>query len=175
MKTTYSFMRRSFAALLVTMGFMLTGNSLKAQSNSDIAPEIRTEITALNHVIEKSVLSKDFSSIIDLYTDDATIMVPGGQKIQGRKAIADYWYKMSDAKSIKSEIIEMGGNSKMIYQIGKWTVTKIENGSEKTLTTDVVLVWKRGSDYSYKIQLNSSNNPVATLLPAKGVYEAEKP
>ncbi|MBK9399949.1 MAG: DUF4440 domain-containing protein [Bacteroidetes bacterium] len=175
MKTTYSFMRHSFAALLVTMGLLFAGNAATAQGNGEIPADTRAEIEQLNKVIEKSLTAKDFASIIDLYSDDATIMVPGGQKIQGRKAIAEYWYGMTAAKSIKSEITELGGNSKMLYQIGKWTITKVENGVEKSMTTDVVVVWKRGNDYSYKIQLNSSSNPVASAIKKSDVFEAVQP
>jgi hypothetical protein len=35
---------------------------------------------------------------------------------------------------------------------------------EKTTTSDVVLVWKRMQDYSYKIQLNSLNSSVSTTI-----------
>ena len=91
------------------------------------------------------------------------------------KEIADYWLSMMQIKSMKSEIIELGGNSKMIYQIGKWTITKMENGVEKNITTDVVLIWKRENNYSYKIQLNSSNNPVAYQGKAGEPFEAVQP
>ena len=174
MKTTYSLLRRSFAAFLLTMGLMITGNAAFAQS-SEVPSDTRTEVERLNHDIEKAIEKKDMAAIVELYSDDATIIVPGGKKIQGRKAIADYWYKMADAKSLKSEIVELGGNSKMLYQIGRWTITKVENGVEKTITTDIVLVWKRENNYSYKIQLNSSNNPVAVNGSTVEPFEAAKP
>ena len=63
----------------------------------------------------------------------------------------------------------------MLYQVGKWSITKVENGVEKIVTTDIVLVWKRESNYTYKIQLNSSNNPVATTGSAVETFEAAKP
>jgi hypothetical protein len=51
----------------------------------------------------------------------------------------------------------------------------VENGVEKIITTDIVLVWKRESNYTYKIQLNSSNNPVATTGSSVESFEAAKP
>ncbi|MBK7682458.1 MAG: nuclear transport factor 2 family protein [Bacteroidetes bacterium] len=96
-----------------------------------MSSDVKAQVLELNKDIEKAVLKKDYSSIVDLYSDDATIMIPGGKKITGRKEIADYWLSMMQIKSMKSEIIELGGNSKMIYQIGKWTITKMENGVEK--------------------------------------------
>ncbi|MBL7923822.1 MAG: nuclear transport factor 2 family protein [Bacteroidia bacterium] len=175
MKTAYSLMRRSFAAFVVLMGMMINSPSASAQGSAEISADVRTEVEKLNQEIEKAVQKKDFATIIDLYSDDATIMSPGGKKIQGRKAIAEYWYSMTEAKAIKSEIVELGGNSKMLYQVGKWTVTKMENGVEKSVTTDVVILWKRGNDFTYKIQLNSSNNPVASNGKTVEPFEAAQP
>ena len=103
MKTTYSLFRRSFAAFLLTMGLMMTGNAVFAQT-PDVPADTRTEVERLNHDIEKAVEKKDMAAIVELYSDDATMMIPGGKKIQGRKAIADYWYKMADAKSLKAPV-----------------------------------------------------------------------
>lgn len=175
MKTAYSLFRRSFAAIAVTMGLLFASTGSFAQSSSEISDDVRAQVLELNKDIEKALVKKDYSSIVDLYSDDATIMVPGGKKIQGRKEIADYWLSMMQIKSIKSEILELGGNSKMIYQIGKWTITKMENGVEKNITTDVVLIWKRENNYSYKIQLNSSNNPVAYNSKTGESFEAAQP
>lgn len=172
MKTASSLMRRSFAALLVIMGTMFTA---QAQNNNDIPADVKVEIEKLNQQMEKSVQSKDFGKVIDLYSDEATIIAPGGKKIQGRKNIAEYWYSIGNPSSFKSEISELGGNSKMVYQLGRWTVTKTENGIEQTISTDVVLVWKRGSDFNYRIQLNSANNPVAINGKVVKHYEAAKP
>lgn len=175
MKTAYSLFRRSFAAIAVTMGLLFASTGSFAQSSSEISDDVRAQVLELNKDIEKALLKKDYSTIVDLYSDDATIMVPGGKKIQGRKEIADYWLSMMQMKSIKSEILELGGNSKMIYQIGQWTITKMENGVEKSIVTDVVLVWKRENNYSYKIQLNSSNNPVAYQGKAGESFESAQP
>jgi ketosteroid isomerase-like protein len=175
MKTAYSLFRRSFAAIAVTMGLLFASTASFAQSNSEISDDVRGQVQELNKDIEKALLKKDYASIVDLYSDDATIMIPGGKKIQGRKEIAEYWLSMMQMKSIKSEILELGGNSKMIYQIGKWTITKMENGVEKSIVTDVVLVWKRENNYSYKIQLNSSNNPVAYNQKTGESFEAAQP
>lgn len=175
MKTTLSLsnMRKQIAMLssvIILTAFATTSN---AQS-SEINGEVRTEIEQLNRTIEKSVQSHDMSTIVDMYADDATIIVSGGKKISGRKAIAEYWYSLGDAKSLKSEILELGGSGKVIYQLGKWTITTVKDGIEKTITTDVVFVWKKNTNYEYKIQLNSSNNPVASNGKQVTSFEAEK-
>jgi ketosteroid isomerase-like protein len=173
MKTILSFsILRKFAAACVLM-LSLTATSF-AQSNSEISADVRAEVEKLNKNIEQDIANKDFSSIVDLYADDATIIAPGGKKIQGRKAIAEYWYSLGTATSLKSEIIELGGNGKVVYQLGKWTVTSVKNGTEQTTTSDVVIVWKKNTNYEYKIQLNSSNNAVAVNGIQSNSFEAAK-
>ena len=174
MKTLSAFFNsRHLLAFTVAILGLFSVNNLNAQS-TEVTPEVRTQLEQINHKMEDCIQKKDFSTLIDFYTDDATIMVAGGKKIQGRKAIADYWYSLSKATNMKSEILELGGNGKMIYQVGRWTITTMKDGVEQTTTTDVVLVWMRQQNYDYKIQLNSSNNPVAVNGVLKSPFEAAK-
>jgi len=150
---------------MLFLSFLLLGSATSnAQSSSDLSNEAKTEIEALNAEFKKLIEKNDLASIIDMYADDATIVVPGGEKIQGRKAIADYWYALGNIKSISSEVQSIGGNTKVVYELGKWTIVTNNKGVEKTTTSDVVLVWKRMQDYSYKIQLNSLNSSVSTTI-----------
>ena len=174
MKTLFAFLNtRHLLAFTVAFLGLFSVNSAKAQSQ-EITPEVRKQLEEINHKMEDCIQKKDFSTLIDFYSDDATIMVAGGKKIQGRKAIAEYWYSLTKATSLKSEILELGGNGKMVYQVGRWTITTVKDGVEQTTTTDVVLVWMR-QNYDYKIQLNSSNNPVATIGNQTSPFEAAKP
>ena len=174
MKTLFAFLNtRHLLAFTVAILGLFSVNSAKAQSQ-DITPEVRKQLEDINHKMEDCIQKKDFSTLIDFYSDDATIMVAGGTKVQGRKAIAEYWYNLTKATSLKSEILELGGNGKMVYQVGRWTIVTIKDGVEHTTTTDVVLVWVR-QNYDYKIQLNSSNNPVATIGATTTPFEAAKP
>ncbi len=176
MKNThiYKTLRNMVAVVIAVLGMMTFSTKAKAQSN-DISAETRTDIGNLNKQFEINIQKKDFASIIDMYADGASIVLPGGKKVQGRKAIADYWYTLTSATSLKSEILVLGGSGKIVYQLGKWTITTVKDGVEKTIATDIVLVWKRQQDFSYKIQLNSSNNPLAVNSAKVEQYEAAKP
>lgn len=173
MKTALQF--STFKKIAAACVLMLSLNATTyAQSNTEISKEVRAEVEKLNKSIEQDIANKNISSIIDLYADDATIISSGGKKIQGRKAIAEYWYNLGTATSLKSEIVELGGNGKIIYQLGKWTLTTLKNGIEQTLSSDVVIVWKKNTNYEYKIQLNSSNNAVAINGTPVNSFESAK-
>ena len=175
MKTLSSLLhRRLLLALSVALLSMVSFSNVNAQSQ-EISPEVRKEMEIINHRIEECVAKKDLSSLVDLYSDDATLIIAGGKKLQGRKEIADYWYSLSKATCMKSEIVELGGNGKLVYQVGRWTITTVKDGVEQTTTTDVVLLWKRQQNYDYKIQLNSSNNPVSENRTVTNTYEAANP
>lgn len=176
MKNTLTFktLRNIVAVVIAVLGMITFSSTAKAQSN-DISAETRIDVENLNKQFEVDIKKKDFASIIDLYADDASIVLPGGKKVQGRKAIAEYWYSLSSTTNLKSEIMDLGGNGKIVYQLGKWTITSVKDGVEKTIATDVVLVWKRQQDYSYKIKLSSLNNPLAINPPKVEQYEAVKP
>ena len=174
MKNILHLSRKFATGILASLTLLVSTSAVKAQSATEVNDEVKTEITRLNHELEKAIKTKDVATIVDLYSDDATIIVPGGKKIQGRKAIAEYWYGLTGTIKLTSEIIELGGNGKVVYEIGKWTVTTVKDGVEHTTATDVVIVWKRQQDYNYKIQLNSSNNPVAIASTPAPVYEAGK-
>jgi ketosteroid isomerase-like protein len=147
---------------LVIVSFLsvITSAPIFAQTNSEISKETRDEIIKLNQSIENAVQKKNLSDVPAMYVDDATILTPGGKKLHGRKEIATFWYDLANCKEFKSEITELGGNGKMVYQVGKWTMTVEKDGKLVTYSTDVVLVWKRESSYDYKIQLQSLNNTV---------------
>lgn len=157
----------AFVLLLIAPAFTFA-------QNTEVSSDVRSDIEKLNKLMENSIKANDMSKVVDLYTDEATIIAPGGQKIHGRKAIADYWYNFSRCKNFTSEITELGGNGKMVYQLSKWTFTCVKDGKETTYTSDVVMVWKRQSDWGYKIQLNSTNNEVAVNEVETPINSAEK-
>ncbi len=146
--------------LILTILSVFSCAQLFAQNGSEISKETRDEIVKLNQSIENAITKKALSDVPAMYVDDATILTPGGKKLHGRKEISAFWYDMVNCREFKSEITELGGNGKMVYQVGKWTMTIEKDGKLTTYTTDVVLVWKRESNYDYKIQLQSLNNSV---------------
>ena len=158
MKTNQLF-KNVFAAILLFISTVIP-ISIYAQTN-DLSNDTKIEIEKLNHQMEVAISKKSFGDIAVMYGDDATILTPDGKKLHGRKVIGDYWYSMTNCREFKSEITELGGNGKMVYQLGKWTLTVEKEGKLLTYSTDVVLIWKRESNYQYKIQLNSFNNTIA--------------
>lgn len=119
---------------------------------SDISEQIKEEILQLNAEMEKSFLSSDLLKISDFYDDDAIIMM-NGKQVKGRKELSDFWNNLKDRKDFKLDIKELGGSGKYIYQTSSITWT----ASGEKVTKGFMMVWKRHSNYEYKIYLTGFN------------------
>jgi len=121
------------------------------------SPALKKKIEQACADLEAAFKEGNMQKVAALYAEDATLMLPSGEKLQGRKAIYDYWAANAGARDLKMEITEVGGSSDMIYHVGKATVTKTVNGQPVTEASDFVLLWKKQPDWSYKIYVESSN------------------
>ncbi len=169
-----TFINKNTISKVAAFVLLLIAPAFSFAQSAEISSDVRSDIEKLNKQMETSIKANDMSKVVDLYTDEATIIAPNGQKIHGRKAIADYWYNFTRCKNFTSEITELGGNGKMVYQLSKWTFTCVKDGKEVTYTSDAVMVWKRQTNWEYKIQLNSTNNEVAVNESELPVNSAEK-
>ena len=163
---------KKFAVIAAMLTISVIPSTSYAQG-SEVSNDTRLEIEKLNHSIEMSIAKKSFGNVAEMYNTDATMITAEGKKLHGSKEIGSYWYKMSNCREFKSEITELGGNGKIVYQIGKWTMTVEKDGKLVTTTSDVVMVWKRESNYEYKIQLQSLNNSVAVTVKDVPTNSAE--
>jgi ketosteroid isomerase-like protein len=95
--------------------------------------------------------------VSEFYADDATVIIPGGKKIEGRKAIYEYLTTLKNSKDYKMEVSDINGSGKILYQVGTVTFTADKNGTPETHSADQVKVWKRGTNWDYKISVDSYN------------------
>ena len=119
---------------------------------SDISEQTKEEILQLNAEMETSFLSTDLLKISDYYDDDAVIML-NGKQVKGRKELSDFWNNIKDRKDFKINVKELGGSGKYIYQTGNLTWT----ASGEQVTKSFMMVWRRLSNYEYKVYLTGFN------------------
>ncbi|MCP9496316.1 MAG: DUF4440 domain-containing protein [Pyrinomonadaceae bacterium MAG19_C2-C3] len=118
---------------------------------------IRREIVETNRKMVETMKRGDLLGVSRFYADDAIILFHRGKKLQGRKAIDDYWTSIKGAKDWKLDVIEVGGSRDEVYQIGKSSFTSEADGKENTYTCDFVVIWKRQTDGAYKIYVDIYN------------------
>ena len=146
-------------AFLFLLTALVSPFSINAQNviKGDAPDDTKQKIHDLNQKMEEAFRSGDMIQVADFYTDDATVIIPGGKKIEGRKAIYEYLTTLKNSKDFNLEVSDVNGSGKLLYQVGTVTFTADKNGIPETHSSDQVKVWKRGSDWDYKISADSFN------------------
>lgn len=126
-----------------------------SQTSSNIQSDIRQMVDEF----ESAFANDDAAGIASLYTDDAIVLPPGGEIVQGRQNIQQFWQSVMNLgiKKVKLEILE-------VEQIGD---TIIEMGSASLLGEEsqvldkgkYIVIWKQqNSQWRIRRDIFNSNN-----------------
>ena len=145
------------------MAFAVTvmSGSLMAQDQVTVKPgvsqEIKDEVFAVNKKMETAFTQNDLLKIGEFYNDDATLVLSDGKELRGRKELSDYFMSVQNRKGLKIETTEIGGSGKLIYQMGRMTITTEVNGKQDVAVARFVMLMQRGNDYDFRIMASSLN------------------
>ena len=101
---------------------------------------------------EESALAADWAADALNYTEDAIRFPPGGDPIQGIKAIQEGLAAVDTVISFSPEIIEIEGCGDIAYTIVKYSLTSILVGSSEPVVSSGVslMILKKQADNSWK-------------------------
>lgn len=155
-------MHKQIRQIAAAIAIMLTSAGAYAQTQigkfkSDVSQETKDEVQRLNKQMEESFTQNDLLKIVEFYADDASIVLPGGKVLNGRKEVSEYFMSLQNRKELKLDVTEIGGSGKMIYEIGTAKITTVVDGKEKTETATFTIIFQRQSDFAYKVSVNSMN------------------
>jgi uncharacterized protein (TIGR02246 family) len=138
---------------------LLTTINLNAQSDikGDAPDDTKQKIQELNQKMADAFRSGDMVAVAGFYADDAAVIIPGGKKLEGRKAIYEYLTTIKNSKDYKITLSDVNGSGKILYQLGTVTFTADNNGKDETHSADQLKVWKRGTNWEYKISVDCYN------------------
>ena len=94
-----------------------------ATQPAGLSPEDKAEITALQPKFESALLGKDFGSLANLYTADATLMPPHQPAVKGRDAIREWMAGFPSLTEFTLGIDEIDGRGDMAFVVGTYTMT----------------------------------------------------
>ncbi len=124
-------------------------------SPSVTAPaELRREIEAANQAMVAAFNRGDLFGVARYYADDARIMGPRGELVQGRANIDRYWTGIKNPKSWALEVFEVGGSRDDAWQLGRSTLVSGAPGQEGTYVTDFIVLWRRQADGRLRIYID---------------------
>jgi ketosteroid isomerase-like protein len=137
---------------ILIIAFHLCVLSAFSQENqSKIRKDINEKIKILNKDMEKAFNDNDMVKVAAFYRDDAEI---SGEyyTVKGRKSLDNYWMNLKDkGRGWKLDVIEIGGEGELVYQLGKSDLRYISKGVEKRSITNFILIWKLSTDGTYTI------------------------
>ena len=110
----------------------------------------------------------DAAGVAALYTEDATLLPPNSEMIQGKQGIQDFWnggFQMG-LKDATLTTVDVGGSGDTAYSIGKYTLKIQPEGQEGMSDSGkYVVVWKRQADDTWKYHVDIWNSSMP--MPAQ--------
>ena len=139
--------------LLASLAAAGTLGACRAPGAARAEPPFHATIRALNAELERRFRAGDLLGVADLYADDAVLLGPDGERVEGREAIDAYWSQINGPQDWRLEIREIGGSSANPYELGRSHLTVAPGGEARTSVVDFLVLWKAEGD-SYRVALD---------------------
>jgi uncharacterized protein (TIGR02246 family) len=110
-------------------------------------------VESANSAWNQALNSGNYTALAKLYAEDATLSPGNGQTLAGQAEIEKLFKGFVDngVHNHKTEIIEVDGNSNLIYQVSKWSANGAEVDGKKPsfggITMSVLEKGKNGKWY----------------------------
>ena len=90
---------------------------------------VRDALTSICQEFKKSIEQGDLRNIGNLYTEDAKILPPNMDMLEGRDSIQTFWQRASEMgiKSYQPEILEVEYSGNLGFFVGKYILYGNEN------------------------------------------------
>ena len=90
---------------------------------------VRDAFISICQQFQKSLEQGDLGNIVNLYTEDAKILPPNMDMLEGRDSIQAFWQRASEMgiKSYQPEILEVEYSGNLGFFVGKYTLYGNEN------------------------------------------------
>ena len=122
--------------------------------------KVHATIEVNNRTFGQAFHRGDAAGVAALYSENAFLLPPGGEMMQGRANIQSFWQAVMDSGVKEAELetldIEAGGDS-LAREIGRYVLT-IQQGSETVKSPGkYVVIWKReGDDWKLDVDIWNS-------------------
>ena len=141
--------------LLVLLATPLLGTGCETSPRVQENADLRVEVEGLNRLLEQRFGAGDLRGVAAMYADDAILISPGGDRVEGRAAIDAYWAEITDPRSWTLEVLSVEGGERLVVQRGISHLAYAENGEERLSTVDFVLVWVREEDGRLRVAVDA--------------------
>lgn len=120
----------------------------------------RQAIRQSNQALSKAFAEGDASAVAALYTEDATLLAPDADMVNGREAIQAFWAgaMAQGIASVELTSTKVEGAGSLAYEVGRYAVTAATaDGAQQTSGGKYVVVWKQQEDGGWKLHVDIWN------------------
>lgn len=96
----------------------------------------------------------DGKALAELYTEDAVLLPPGAERVEGRAKIAEFWQGAMDAglKDPSLEAVEVVEFDDHAYEVGALSITAPgDDGEPASVSGKYMVIWQRGDDGAWRL------------------------
>lgn len=122
---------------------------------SEVPAHVR-EIEAQNRHMEQQFRAGNLLGVADVYADDGVLLDAHGERTAGRVEIDAYWSAIENPVDWRIEIKKIRGSEALAYEIGSSFLTTRREGVLITARSDFLLLWRRGPDGAWRIELDAA-------------------
>ena len=148
-------MRASSLALTVgTLGLLgLAATGCQLQAPAELTEADRRTIRQSFEAAVKTVNAKDWAGWVALYSDDAVLLPPTGQAVQGRSEIEAYTATIPPVSDFRAQQTELDGCGSVAYTRHSFSMMVALPGAAapKEERGEVIQVWHKRADGSWKV------------------------
>ncbi|MEL6922959.1 MAG: DUF4440 domain-containing protein [Bacteroidota bacterium] len=154
--------------MFICFVLVIFGESCKAQRAAKVnqattfsIEKVKPTIQKLGTTWSKALTTKNLSLLENLYDQNAHYLPNDDQALHGHAAIVAYWKASMDfVGDIQLSMQSLEGTQELLYETGTG-VAKImnEEGQFFDMPFKYVNVWKLQPDGSYKVVIDTYNNP----------------
>jgi uncharacterized protein (TIGR02246 family) len=139
-----------------------------AQMEMGTAPDRAQLLQAIgdaNTEFMEAVRAGDAAAVAGFYTEDATLLPPGADMIQGLAAVREVWASdfADGGFTLNLSTVSVDGAGDFAYEIGTWSMPAPEGESGSVEEGKYLVVWKHLADGSWKVYADIWNSSTPTM------------
>lgn len=122
--------------------------------------QIRQAIAAANAAFGEAIRRGDAAAVAGLYAEDARLMPPNSEMVQGRDGIRAFWWGgiQLGIKNAVLTTVDVLGMNDLVCEIGRYDLSIEPEGGEPVGDSGkYVVVWKRTAEGAWKMQVDIWN------------------
>jgi len=112
---------------------------------------------------ESAFNAGDGKGVAELYTEDAALLPPGAERVDGKAAIAEFWQGAIDAglAGADLETVEVVEAGDLAYEVGAVRLSApTEDGERVSVSGKYIVVWQHADDGAWRLHRDIWNlNP----------------